>query len=238
VGLREVLSAPVPEQSVVISWVNSYSGIVLRTDRTTLMFDPVRICIDDVSHLDAIVITHEHLDHFEPETVDELHKKTDATVLTTPFIAERLGDLPRRKIGAMAIGDCTRVKDIDICAVYCDHPGNTPLSFFIRTGGISIFHPGDSDAYPEMKSLGEKYAPDLLLYFGTSLENGGQIARLIQPERVVVYDVEPLFLIQRFRENLAAFLPGTGVETIKRYEIYRYTKSLSGAGPGTGSDTG
>jgi L-ascorbate metabolism protein UlaG (beta-lactamase superfamily) len=179
---------------------------------------------DEIDHTDAIVITHEHIDHFDPETVYELQKKTGAEVLTTPFVAKRLRVAPAGRIKTLAVGDSASIKDIELYAGYSYHPGHGPLSFLITANGIRIFHPSDSDAYPGMKQLGETFKPEILLYFGTSLENGVEIAKLIQPNVTMVCSVEPSSLIERFREDMADALPGTGVETLKRFEIHQYVR--------------
>jgi len=207
---------------VTVSWVNSYSGIVIRTQRTTLLFDPVRINIDETGQIDAIVITHEHIDHFDPETVYELQKKTNAAVLTTPFIAQRLRVVSPDKVKTLSVGDSAAIKDIDLYADYSYHPGHAPLSFFIAANGITIYHPSDSDVYPGMRQLRETFKPEILIYFGTSLENGARIAKLIEPKVIVVCFVEPAVLIQQFKQSLADELPGIRVKTIKRFEIYQH----------------
>ena len=207
---------------MAISWVNSYSGVAIRTQHTTLLFDPVRMSTDEVNRIDAIVITHEHIDHFDPETVYEMQKNTCASVITTPFISQRLRVVSPDKIKTLNVGDSVAIKDVELYAGYSYHPGNAPLSFFITANGITMFHPSDSDAYPGMRQLGETFKPEILLYFGTSLENGAHIAKLVRPRVTVVCHVEPPSLIQQFRDTLADELPETRVETIKRFEIYRY----------------
>jgi hypothetical protein len=61
-----------------------------------------------------------------------------------------------------------------------------------------MYHPSDSDAYPGMKHIGETFGPEILLYFGTSLENWIQIAKLVRPKVTIVGYVEPSSLVQEF----------------------------------------
>ncbi len=226
--LEAVLSIDVPPKSVFVSWVNSYSGVVIRTHHTTLLFDPVMMRVDGTIAIDAIVITHEHIDHFDPETVYELQKKTNAAVLATPFVTKRIRIVSSGKIKPLKIGDSAWIRDIALYTAYSFHPGHDPLSFFIKAHGITMFHPSDSDAYPGMKQLGETFRPELMLYFGTSFENGVRIAKLIRPKIVLVYDVRPYLLIRQFKEALSHELPGGRLETMKQFEVYHLERDATG----------
>jgi L-ascorbate metabolism protein UlaG (beta-lactamase superfamily) len=219
VGFREILDLKVSPGEVALAWVNSYSCIIIMSPRATLIFDPVMISLEEHIRADAIIITHEHSDHFAPELAQSLQKKTGALVLTTAFVAQRLSGA-RTKI--LNVGDSFAVKDFELHAEPCKHSANQPLSFVISTeGGITIYHPGDSEAFPEMASFRERYKPDILLYSGTSLENAAQIAKLVKPQVVVSYhtDVESQ---KRFAALLRRESPGTRAEMIRRLETYLY----------------
>lgn len=184
-----------------------------------MIFDPVKISLEDYIEADAIVITHEHLDHFDRELVRKLQKKTDALILTTPFVAQRL---PGEDTRALEVGESFVIKDVRLYAERCEHPANQPLAFIISTeNGITIYHPSDSEPFPEMTGIGERYKPDILVYFGTSLEKATQIARLVKPQVVVSYYADIRSQLE-FAERLRIELPEANMKTIKRFEIYQY----------------
>ena len=92
-GFKEIFDLQIQAGTIALTWFNSYSGIIIRSPRATIMFDPRGIGLEKHTQADAIVITHEHSDHFDPELVRELQKRTNASILTTPFVAERLSGL-------------------------------------------------------------------------------------------------------------------------------------------------
>ena len=221
-GFKEIFNLRVSSGKIALLWFNSYSGIIIKAPETTLIFDPVKVKLEEYIQADAIVVTHEHFDHFDPGLVRELQKKTNATVLTTPFVAQRLGG---EKTKALKAGDSFALKDIDLHAERCDHPANEPLSFVISVkSGITVYHPSDSDSFPEMVELEKKYKPNILLYLGTSLENAAQIAKLVKPQTVVSYytDTESE---RKFIEALKREAPETQAKLIKQSEVYQYPEA-------------
>ncbi|MBA7495551.1 hypothetical protein ES702_06138 [subsurface metagenome] len=218
-SFKEIFDFQVSPGKIALVWFNSYSGIIIKTPISTLIFDPVRIKLEECIQADVIAITHEHFDHFDPELVRGLQKKTNAPVLTSPFVAQRL---PSDKVKSLRVGDSFRIKDVKLHAEYCDHPANQPLSFVISTeSGITIYHPNDSNPFGGMAKLRERFKPDILLYFGTSLEKASQIARLVRPQVILSYytDMESR---RRFTDKVEREVPGTNATIIKRFEIYQY----------------
>ena len=218
-GIKEVLDLEVLKGGVVLAWVNSYSGIMVKSPRATLIFDPKGIRLEEDIQADAFVITHEHLDHFEPELVSDLRSRTNAAILTTPFIARRLTG---EKAEALRVGDSLVIKDIELHAERCDHPGSEPLSFIISTeSGIVIYHPSDSEPFPEMAELRERFEPDMLLFWGTTFRKAAQMAKLVQPRIVLSYytDAESA---RRFAGEMERWSPETEAKLLKRFEIFHY----------------
>lgn len=218
-NFRQIFDLEIPPGKVAVGWFNSYSGIIVKTSKATLIFDPVKISLDECIQAEAIVITHEHLDHFDPELVARLQRKTQAQVLTTPFVARHL---TCGRVNALRVNDHIAVGDVELHAHASLHPANQPLSFLISTeSGIAIYHSDDSEPFPEMRELGEKYKPQILLFSGTSLEDGVQIAKLIEPKVVVSYYTSEE-LAKRFEQEIRKELPQSETKIIKRFEIYQY----------------
>jgi L-ascorbate metabolism protein UlaG (beta-lactamase superfamily) len=219
VGFEEIFDLKVSPGKIALVWFNSYSGIIVKTPITILIFDPVRVKLEEYIQADVIVVTHEHSDHFAPELVRELQKKTNATVLTTPFVAQRLGG---EKTKALKVSDSFAFKDVEFHAERCDHPANQPLSFIISTkSGITIYHPSDSDPFPEMAELEEKHKPNILVYLGTSFRNAAQIAKLVKPKVVLSFYTDKESQ-RKFIETMKEEVPKTQAKVIKRFEIYQY----------------
>jgi L-ascorbate metabolism protein UlaG (beta-lactamase superfamily) len=107
---------------------------------------------EQLTGLDAVLVTHQHPDHADPERLPALlAANADARLLIEPDTVEALG-LPAD--AAFAAGSATTVGGLSISAVGGQHalihdrvprPGN--VGFVVaEDGGATLFHPGDSYA--------------------------------------------------------------------------------------------
>jgi len=219
VGFKEISDLTMSPGKIALAWINSYSGIMIKTPKTTIIFDPVRINSEENIQVDIIVVTHEHLDHYDPVLIRDLQKKTSAMVLTTPFISAKLLEENTR---ALVVGNSFIFNDVEFHAERCDHPANQPLSFVLSTAdGVTVYHPSDGDPFPEMAELGKRYKPDILLYFGTALGNAARIAKLVKAS-VALAPYTDAESQKKFAESMKRNAPITQAKMIKRFEIYEY----------------
>ena len=206
----------VSQGSTALMLLNVYSSLILKTHLATVAFDPVKLSLDkhdfDSQSVDAIIITHEHSDHFDKKLALEMQRRSNATIITTPFVAQRL-ERVGEKVKGLRVGESVMIKDVTFYAEYCEHPANQPLSFIIKTNAVTIYHPDDSSPFPEMKEIGKRYEPDMVLYMGTSSEGLIKITEMVRPSVVVSY-FDP-----RFAD--LEILPAE-LKMLKQFEILRY----------------
>lgn len=113
--------------------------------------------LEDVTGLDAIVVTHNHADHFDPARAPRLIRANpNAPVHTDPLTA---GQLREQGIDArpMAQGEDFTVGDVTVSPVGELHAFNHPAMPRVPNVGVvlravgepTLFHPGDAyDAEP------------------------------------------------------------------------------------------
>lgn len=171
---------------VGLTTFNSHSGLLLKTPFSTIIFDPISIDPATFSRIDTITITHEHWDHLDISVITDIQCRTGALVLTTAFVAQLLHKIPSSKIKALEPGDLVFYKGIRFNALRSNHPGHQPLAFLITTQeGVKLYHPSDSDPFPEMGLLATYPGVDILIYLGDSLSKAVQIADLVQPKTIL-----------------------------------------------------
>ncbi|RLI05403.1 hypothetical protein DRO26_02305 [Candidatus Bathyarchaeota archaeon] len=227
-SLKDIFSLTLPQQKIAVSWFNDYSGVVIKSPNTTIIFDPVNIRPEEISQVNIIVVTHEHYDHFEAELVKEIQKKTNAVIVTTPYVASQLKNVPTASIKQLKIGESITFGEVRLNAERSNHPGNQPLSFMVTMeNGLKIYHSSDSRPYPEMKSLGEKYKPDLAFCTvgiapGASPMSGVEIAKLVKPKVAIPYHTDEPKQLQMFAELLKKEEPTIKVKVLKKLEVYQY----------------
>jgi len=223
-GIAGIFERAVHPGQVAIAWCNSYSGVVLRTSQVNLVLDPVKVPAHPSVRADLLLVSHEHHDHWDPPTLVALQCHTGAPVLAPPFIAGRMHRwLPREVVRPLQAGDEVDLDGCRLVALPCLHQARGPLSFLLLSSdGLAVYLPGDSSPFPGMEEIRERFQPQVLVYMGSSLRDGAEVARLLQPKAVVTYDWGPPSVTERARASLIQHLPGALCVALKRYETFLY----------------
>jgi L-ascorbate metabolism protein UlaG (beta-lactamase superfamily) len=119
-----------------------------------IYFDPLELK-QGSAPADIILITHEHFDHCSPKDVAKIQKK-GTVIVTTADCAKKLSG--ETKI--IKPGDAITVKGVKIEAVPAYnidkkfHPKDKGwVGYIITVDGTRIYHAGDTDFIPEMKTI-------------------------------------------------------------------------------------
>ena len=141
-------------------------------------------------------------------------------------------------------GDAVKVGDVLLTALRCDHAARQPLAFLVRTAdGITVYLPGDTTPFPEMAHLpdrpphprslslgvregtdeaGARVRVDILLWMGTALADGAEIARLVRPRVLVTYAITPAAAGARAKGILTEMTPGLEFQALERKRVFVY----------------
>jgi L-ascorbate metabolism protein UlaG (beta-lactamase superfamily) len=123
------------------------AGIMIEADNTRIYIDPFNLPSDYLNYpADAILITHDHGDHYDPASIDII--KTDDTRLFFPAIMSSEASF----YGATSVvpEDTFEINNFAVRCFYMytmpgspdsSHPQeNNYTSFIVEFGGFSIFH--------------------------------------------------------------------------------------------------
>ncbi|RFS86515.1 MBL fold metallo-hydrolase [Actinomadura spongiicola] len=126
---------------------------ITRDDRTILI-DPGSFsdASEALATADAVLITHEHFDHFDADALRAaMAERSDLHVWTSRVVAQNLADLGGR-VHQVGHGDAVTIAGFDV-HVYGDeheilHPDVPPIpnTGFLVDG--EVFHPGDALTVP------------------------------------------------------------------------------------------
>lgn len=219
------------KNEILFVWLNRYAGITIKTPSKTLVVDPVDVKPRDFKNVDAILITHEHYDHFDQSLVSEIHRLTRCMIVADQTSARRLRNvISSDKLNEVQPGSDVKLDKVSVKAEKCNHPAATPVSFIITSeDGVKIFHSADSLPFPEMATIGEKEKLDVVFCTvgiapGASPETGLDIARLTNPKVAVPYHTGSTADLKRFAELLKKELPKITCLIPEIGKIYQISK--------------
>ena len=134
-----------------------HAAVLVETEGARVLIDPGNFSDQwhDEVDLDAVLITHAHPDHVDPEHLPALvAANPDAKILVEPSIVDTIaaGDFPDVGATAFAAGEQTVIGDLLVSAVGGQHavihrdlPRIGNVGFVITSEGQpTLFHPGDS----------------------------------------------------------------------------------------------
>ena len=162
-----LLSYDIQAGELAIMWLGNHqrgsldgyasAGFLIRSANHAIAIDPSSLLLDDIDSLimlDVIFITHDHGDHFDPETVIAMQAKTGSFVIADPTSASMLsGKIPEDLLIQIESNEQMTISEITVDAWAAEHPTETPLVYVIEFDGFRIFHGSDSGFVEDLKNI-------------------------------------------------------------------------------------
>lgn len=141
----------------------AHASFVMETPAGTIHVDPVGDAGDyaDLPAPDLILITHEHGDHYNAETLAALAGDTTPLIVNPAVYAMLPADLQERAT-AIGNGESTSAGDVMIDAIPAYntteerlnfHPQGRDNGYVVTVDGLRVYISGDTEDTPEMRSL-------------------------------------------------------------------------------------
>lgn len=181
----DVAAASVPEGAVALWWIGQGSFILKGSDGTVLALDPylsdaagkrpaprslprtfpAPIAPAELGLLaSAVLCTHEHIDHVDPEAIGPLAAANPHARFIGPRgvrAAYAKFGVPEGQIDALGVGEQIALGPWTLHAVFADHPSTDgAIGFVLDTGGTRLYHSGDTEAHPRLAEVAP-FAPSL-----------------------------------------------------------------------------
>jgi len=154
---------------VKLTWLG-HDGFKIEDGGETLVIDPFKLDHDE--RADYLLISHEHFDHCNPDDLKRVLKPS-TKVVAIPACKDELSKAGAKDVKFVKPGDVVKVGGFEVRAVPAYntnkvnesgkhfHPkSDGKVGYIVKSsGGVSIYHTGDSDLIPEMTDL----RPDIAL---------------------------------------------------------------------------
>lgn len=141
----------------------SHASFVMKTPVGTIYCDPVG---DPASYAafprpDLILITHQHGDHYKPDTLSAL-VGDNTQLLTNPAVYGMLPDNLKSKANQIANGEKTTFKGLGMDAIPAYnttegrekfHPKGRDNGYVLSFDGFRVYISGDTEDIPDMRAL-------------------------------------------------------------------------------------
>lgn len=161
-GAQAALVHPTDGGEIVIHPIE-HASLVLEVPGMVIYVDPVGepSAYADLPPPDLILITHEHGDHYAPETLAAL-AGAETWLLTNPAVHAMLPEDLRGRATAIANGERTTANAIAIEAVPAYnitedrlqyHPPGRDNGYLLTVDGRRVYIAGDTEDTPEMRAL-------------------------------------------------------------------------------------
>lgn len=151
------------------------SGYIIKTEKAEIIIDPY--LSDSVNRVagrprtlpipinpkyvkcDAVICTHNHLDHLDPDTVKDINN--GQFFITTNEGKTVLSGLGKDKVVSLNVGESTVISDIEITAVFADHTVEA-FGLIVKAENKTLYFSGDT-LYNEKLFDISQYKPDITL---------------------------------------------------------------------------
>lgn len=141
----------------------SHASFVMQTPAGTIYVDPVGDAgsYADQPAPDLILITHEHGDHFNPETLAGIMAET-TSLITNPAVYAMLPADMQTRATSIRNGDSTAAGDVSVDAIPAYnitegrenfHPQGRDNGYVVTIDGLRVYISGDTEDIPEMRAL-------------------------------------------------------------------------------------
>lgn len=141
----------------------SHASFVMQTPGAVIYNDPVggADLYAGLPAADLILITHEHGDHYDVETLSALLGE-NTRLLTNPAVLDMLPAELKERASAIGNGDSTDFEGMGIEAIAAYnlteerlkyHPKGRDNGYLLSVDGMRIYIAGDTEAIPEMREL-------------------------------------------------------------------------------------
>ncbi|SFS57398.1 MBL fold metallo-hydrolase [Paenibacillus sp. BC26] len=167
--IREIDETRVPYGMLAI-WFLGQVSVIVKGGDTVVYIDPYLadspyrrfkppLRPEEAANADCVLITHEHIDHLDPDTIPAMAKNRSDTVYVAPgYCLDALAEFgvsPERRIHAIT-GEWRELKGLRYKPIPAAHEeleydsalDHRFVGYVLNLNGVTFYHAGDTTVYP------------------------------------------------------------------------------------------
>jgi L-ascorbate 6-phosphate lactonase len=236
--MKTIISKDLLPSEAAIWWLGQ-AGYVIRAAGLTVVIDPYlsnsagegsprfsRLYDPPVKaselEADIYIITHDHLDHLDPETLSHYAYKENTCFVAPRLAAKKLSILgiPENRIVVVGVGEQWIHEGLEINGVFALPTGIDVLDttgFFLKfSNGRTVYHTSDTQMHPLVLAAAPRQ-PELMLvpingkWGNTGPEQAAEFAQSVQPTYVMPNHYDLMSLNSENPESFKWFCENKGL---------------------------
>ncbi len=182
--LKQLTKSPSKKEKVLL-WQIYNMGYIVQTNKGNIGIDiHCRDAKRFAKHIDALLITHSHFDHFRNELIDEMK------LLNKPIISNWVdSEFKTDTVRIFSIGNFKITTHLGDHYFWKKESNNDMLLFEIETNGIKFLHTGDNSS---LEKLTEFKKVDVFILHHDIIKSLPKAVAIIQPQLTVLSHVMEL----------------------------------------------
>ncbi|MEM1584157.1 MAG: metal-dependent hydrolase [Nitrososphaerota archaeon] len=174
---------------------------------------------EDLQHIDVIVITHDHGDHFGDSV--EIAKKHNSTIVSIYETANKAGGEGVQNCIGMNIGGTVKIDGLSISLTPALHSSSSnPCGAILSDDRISVYHAGDTTVFHDMKLIRQLYKPSIALlpiggFYTMGPREAAFATALIKPKIVIPMHYNTFNVIKQDPEEFKRELKRMKIRGVK-----------------------
>jgi L-ascorbate metabolism protein UlaG (beta-lactamase superfamily) len=164
--------------TIHVKWLD-HASFQIRTEDKIIYVDLKKYgkVVETSEKADVILVTHNHGDHCSPPKIQKLRKKDTLVIAPKDCVSRIGGNVKTLKPGEKTIVNGVTIEAVEAYNIKRFKPSGKPwhpkgygVGYLIEAEGKTIYHAGDTDFIPEMRSIknidlallptGDKYTMD------------------------------------------------------------------------------